>query len=186
VEASSAAPLALRPTFPIDDVCDQAHVFANEGKQLIYHSASFDHDIELSGFFRLVAWIAIDQPDTDIRVSVYEIDLDGDSVLLTSDCVRARFRESLREEKLVSTKEPLRYCFKQFTFVSRLLRKGSRLRLVIGPINSIYFEKNYNRGGVVAEETISDALPVTVKLFHDSEHPSALYVPLAHPDEGEP
>jgi hypothetical protein len=52
------------------------------------------------------------------------------------------------------------------------------LRLVIAPINSIHSEKNYNAGGIVAEETMKDARPVTVTLYHDRGHPSTLYVPL--------
>jgi uncharacterized protein len=47
----------------------------------------------------------------------------------------------------------------------------------VGPINSINIEKNYNAGGVVAEESMKDARPVTVTLFHDRAHPSALWVP---------
>jgi hypothetical protein len=33
----------------------------------------------------------------------------------------------------------------------------------------------------VAEESIEDARPVKVRLFHDREHPSALYVPIGQP-----
>ena len=46
------------------------------------------------------------------------------------------------------------------------------------PVNSLHYEKNYNAGGVVATETMRDARPVTVTLYHDREHPSTLYVPL--------
>jgi len=42
-------------------------------------------------------------------------------------------------------------------------------------------EKNYNSGGVVAEETGKDARTVNVTLYHDAAHPSALYVPIAAP-----
>jgi hypothetical protein len=51
------------------------------------------------------------------------------------------------------------------------------LRLVIAPINSIYYEKNYNTGGVAAKETVKDARTVKVTLFHDRAHPSTLFVP---------
>jgi hypothetical protein len=72
--------------------------------------------------------------------------------------------------------------FTGFFFVSYLMQPGHRLRLTIGPIDSIYHEKNYNSGGVVTEESIEDARPVTVKLFHDEMHPSALCVPFGHPE----
>jgi len=167
---------------------DQRMIHASVGRRLIYHSAIFEEAIEISGFFKFFGWLSIDQPDTDLHVSIYDIGLDGSSVLLTTDAMRARYRESLREAKLIRTIEPLRYDFERFTFVSRLIRKGHRLRLVVGPINSIYCQKNHNSGGVVADELIQDARPVTVRLFHDPSHASALSVPFGHPrreDAGE-
>jgi len=44
-----------------------------------------------------------------------------------------------------------------FTYFSRQLAKGSRLRLVVHLPNSIYLEKNYNSGGVV--QPIASAVP---------------------------
>jgi putative CocE/NonD family hydrolase len=170
----------LESTIDPESRADQRMIHAAVGKQFVYHSAPFDRDVEISGFFRLSAWLSIDQPDTDFRVSVYEIDLDGSAILLSTDSIRARYRESLREEKLIRTTEPLRYDFERFMFVSRRIAKGNRLRLVIGPVNSIYSQKNYNSGGIVSEESMKDARPVTVKLFHDQSHPNALYVPFGH------
>jgi putative CocE/NonD family hydrolase len=159
------------------DLVDQRLTLAADGKQLIYHSAPFNTDREISGFFMLSAWLAIDTPDTDFMVSVYEIEQGGRAILLTNDVLRARYRDSLREVSLIHTLQPLHYDFDHFTFVSRRVAKGSRLRLVIGPINSIYSEKNFNSGGVIARESLRDARPVTVTLFHDRDHRSALIVP---------
>ncbi len=157
---------------------DQRLLLAARGKLLVYHSAPFAQDTEISGFFKLSAWIALDQPDTDFAATVHEILPDGGSVRLSTDVMRARYRESLREARLVKKGEVLRYDFDRFTFISRQVKKGSRLRLVFGPINSIYAQKNYNSGGVVAEESRTDARKVTVRLYHDAHHPSALYVPI--------
>lgn len=157
---------------------DQRLVYARAGRQLVFHTKAFDKAVELSGSLRLEAWLAIDQPDTDFVASVYEIRSDGSSVPLGSDMMRARYRQGARAPALIKTKEPLLYDFKSFPFFSRQVAQGSRLRLVIGPVQSIYLEKNYNAGGVVAEETAKDARPVTVKLFHDKAHPSALYLPI--------
>jgi predicted acyl esterase len=153
-------------------------VHALAGKHLVYHSAPFEKDLELSGFFRLAVWLALDQPDTDIKAWVYEIGLDGSSLLLSEDWIRARHRESLREENLIRTRDALCYELKRFMFVARRVSKGHRLRLVIGPINSIYSQKNYNSGGVVSAESMRDARTVTVKVFHDPGRPSALYLPI--------
>jgi predicted acyl esterase len=112
---------------------------------------------------------------------VYEVTEDGGSILLSTDLIRARYRDGLREPRSVQTKGPLHYEFDRFTFVSRRVRKNSRLRLVIAPLDSIYYEKNYNSGGVVAAETLQAARPVTVTLYHDRAHQSALFVPVGQP-----
>jgi|HubBroStandDraft_4_1064222.scaffolds.fasta_scaffold01242_11 putative CocE/NonD family hydrolase len=178
LESELTGPVCLRPIFPTESLTDQHLIYAREGRQLIYHSAPFPADTELSGFFKLSAWLSIDQPDTDFGVAVYEIDNNGNSILLTTDVIRARYRESLREEKLIRTRDPLRYEFERFTFVSKLLKKGGRLRLIVGPIHSIYSQKNYNTGGTIAEDSVKNARLVTVKLFHDAAHSSVLYVPI--------
>jgi putative CocE/NonD family hydrolase len=154
--------------------------------QLVYQSGPMPEDTELSGFFHLIAFIAIDQPDTDFMASVYEVTTDGRVILLTSDMQRARYRDSPREPKPVTTQDPLRYDFSRFTFTSRLIPKGSRLRLVISAANSVYQETNYNAGGVVERETIKDARAVLVTVYHDPAHPSVLRIPLAAPEPHKP
>jgi putative CocE/NonD family hydrolase len=163
------------------DLTSQRLLFAREGKLLVYHSAPFAEDTDVAGYFRLNAWLAIDQPDTDFAVSIYEITADGRSILLTDDVKRARYRESLRQARLVTTREPLEYTFDSFLWTARRIAKGSRLRLVIGPNDSIQVQKNYNSGKPVSDETLADARPVKVTLVHDARHPSALVVPLAAP-----
>jgi putative CocE/NonD family hydrolase len=164
----------------LDSALDREVALANTA-QVVYVSAPFDEDRELSGFFRLEAWISLDQPDTDFAVTVSEISPNGTVTPLTTDILRARYRESARSQKLVTTKEPLRYDFRRFTFASRLVRKGCRLELVLSAANSISTQKNYNSGGVVADETMQDAHPVRVEIYHDAKHPSALFVPLGAP-----
>ena len=173
---------ALETTLDPTSKVDQRWVLANDGKQLVYHSSPFSKDTELSGFFKLAAWLSIDQSDTDFGVSVYEVDPNGQSILLTTDQLRARYREGLRQAVPITTRRPLRYDFDHFTFVSRLVAKGSRLRLVIGPINSIYTQKNYNSGKNVSAESMRDARPVTVSLIHDRGHPTVLSVPIGQPN----
>jgi uncharacterized protein len=173
---------ALESTVDPADMTDARMVHALVGKQLLYHSEPFDCDTEITGFFRLSAWLSIDQLDTDIRAWIYEVGLDGSSTQLTSDWIRARYRKSLREAQLVRTTDPLHYMFDHFAFVSRRIAAGHRLRLVIGPINSIYWQRNHNAGGMVSNETIEDARTVTVRLFHDADHRSVLHVPLGQPE----
>jgi uncharacterized protein len=159
-------------------IVEQRMIHAAHGRQLIYHGAPLTDDIEISGFFRLTVWLSIDRPDTDLRAAVYEIASDGSSVLLATNTLRARYRENLREQKLIRTAEPQRYDFERFNFVSRRIARTHRLRLTVGPIHSIHHQKNYQGGGIVSQESSRDARTITVDLIHGPQCPSALYVPL--------
>jgi hypothetical protein len=157
---------------------DQRYVMNLNGNGVVYHGAPFAADTEVTGWLRLVAWMAMDVPDTDFAASVYEIRPDGQSILLTEDLLRARYRESLREERLVTAGAIERYTFDGFMFFSRRVAKGSRLRLVVRSPNSIHLQKNFNGGGVVAEESAEDARTAQVAVYHDAEHKSFLELPI--------
>ena len=143
-----------------------------------YHSEPFGDATEVTGFLKLTVWLAMDVPDTDLEAEVYEILPGGGSVALTSATMRARYRESLRQEKLVTPGRTEKYVFDNFTFFSRLVAKGSRLRLFVHCLNSTGTEKNYNSGGVVALETAKDARTAHVTLVHNGEHQSTLELPV--------
>lgn len=145
---------------------------------VVYHSEPFTEDTEATGYLKFVAWMSMNVPDTDFQVAVYEIQRDGTSVLLTSDQMRARYRESLTKEKLVKPGEINRYEFSTFQFFSRRIAKGSRLRLILSCPNTIQLEKNYNSGGVVAEESAKDARTAHITVYHDASHPSLLEIPV--------
>jgi putative CocE/NonD family hydrolase len=144
----------------------------------VYHSQPFTEATEISGFVKLVVWMSLDVPDTDFGVTLYEITPDGESIQLTGDALRARYRDSPTTAKLVKPGEINRYEFSGFTFFSRQVAKGSRLRLVLTSPNSINLEKNYNSGGVVEEESGKDAHTAHITLYHDRDHPSSLELPL--------
>lgn len=161
-----------------DYLTDQRYSLNLFGNGLVYHSSPFDEDTEISGYVKLILWIALDVPDTDFWATVSEITPDGKYIRLTEDLLRARYRESLRQEKLITPEEINRCEFTGFTFFSKRVLKGSRLRLLICCPNSIFIQKNYNSGGVVAEETDKEAQTAHVTLYHDADHPSYLDLPV--------
>ncbi len=148
------------------------------GNGLVYHSAAFTKGTEITGWVRFVAWISLNVPDTDFSVALSEILPNGKVIKLTQDLLRARYRDSLREEKLVVPGEINQYTFDGFTFFSRRIGKGSRLRLIINCPNTIYLQKNYNSGGVVAKETNKNARTAQITLYHDSGYRSYLEIPI--------
>jgi putative CocE/NonD family hydrolase len=176
-------PLDVRPAEDLQNevpgyLLDQSGALNLYGDGLVYHGEPFPAATEISGQVRLSLWMALDVPDTDFKADLYEVLPNGGSVLLTSDVLRARYRESLEKETPVPRGEILRYDFTGFPWFSRRVSRGSRLRLVVSCPNSIAFEKNYNSGGVVADETAKDARTAHVAVYHDAEHPSALEIPI--------
>lgn len=153
------------------------------GNGAVYHSEPLAEATEVSGFAKLTLWLSMDVPDTDLEASLYEILPDGGAVLLTSAAMRARYRESPRQEKLVTPGKTEKYVFDNFRFFSRQIAKGSRLRLLVRCPNTPWVEKNYNGGGVVAAESGKDARTAHVTLWHDGEHPSALELPIGKTGE---
>jgi putative CocE/NonD family hydrolase len=177
-------PLDVRPAElerqKVDNVLtDQRYALNLFGNGLAYHSEPLPNETEVAGDLKFVAWIKLNVPDTDFQARVYEIQPDGTSIFLAGDRLRARYRESLREPKLVEPGKVVRYEFTGFPFFARVLKKGSRLRLVFHSPNSIYLEKNYNSGGTVETETAHDARTAEVTLYHDADRPSHLVLPVS-------
>jgi len=171
-------PGAAEPDDEPSGLTSQRAVLNLFGEGVVYHSELFDEATEISGFAKLTVWLQMDVPDTDLEADLYEILPDGGSVVLTGATMRARYRESPREAKPVPAGKIEKYVFDNFTFFSRQVGRGSRLRLVIRSMNSTGAEKNYNSGGVVAAETGKDAKTAHITLVHDGDRPSALELPI--------
>jgi len=157
---------------------DQTYAYNLGNKGVVYHSAAFEKETETSGFFELNAYIETDVKDVDIRADIYEIKTDGTSILLTSNTIRARYNESTEHEKLLTPGEITLFHFNKFSFISRVIEKGSRLRLIISSPNSINLQKNYCSAGVIVNETAKDAHTAHVKIYNDSKHPGILFMPV--------
>ncbi|MDX1572366.1 MAG: CocE/NonD family hydrolase [Xanthomonadales bacterium] len=169
---------------PISDdyIVDQSEVMWTDGDGLIYHSEPFAEPTEISGYLRFEAWLEMDVPDTDVNVTLYEILPDGTSIALTGETQRARYRDSLEVETLMTPGEIEHFVFERFYFFSRLIGKGSRLRLFIRPANGLAQQRNYNAGGVVAQETKADARTATVRLHLGPDTPTRLSLPVVDRD----
>lgn len=175
-------PLKLMPKKEVSDLfasasfLDQQQAYAED--ILIYHSEPLKEDQEVAGYVRLKAYIELNVPDTDFLVSLYEITEKGTSINLGSGVMRARYRNSLSKPELVKPGDINLYDIRLMLYFVRKLDKGSRLRLIVTCQNSPDFQKNYNSGGVVSEETAKDARKAIIKLYHDKKHPSALILPV--------
>ena len=157
---------------------DQAYPLSIGKDGLVYHTEALPNETPFIGCPAVTLWVSIDTPDVDLSAHLYEIQPDGTSIALWTDTRRLRYRDSLREAKLVKPGDIVRCDFNPGLFVARRLMKGSRLRLVVSSPNSSQWQKNYCSGGVVAEETAKDARTCHVQVYHDATHPSTIQLPL--------
>jgi uncharacterized protein len=157
---------------------DQTFALSIGGDGLVYHTEPLANETPLIGCPEVTLWLSIDTPDVDLECDLYEVQPDGTTIALWSTPRRLRYRESLREAKLVKPGEILKCNFNPGLFVARRLMKGSRLRLIVTAVNSISWQKNYCSGGVVADETAKDARTCHVQVYHDAEHASTIQLPL--------
>jgi hypothetical protein len=184
-------PLVLTPVAELlKDQGDDPLVHSSEPfktDRLIYVSDRLPSTITLAGVMQLFANISLDTPDGDVGAEVDAILPDGRTLVLGQDMMRARFRHGIHgiEKAQLATPgaiEPWR--FDQFYFTVRELPKGTRLRVVLGPLNTPDVQKNYNSGGRIGYETAKDARTATITLHLDPEHASYLELPLAPTETG--
>ena len=153
------------------------HTTAGE-KALLYQTAPLKEDTEVTGQLKLSAWLALNVPDADLAVSVYEVRPDGACIYLTTDVQRARYRQSLRTAQLVKPGAVELYTFNTFYYLSRTLQRGSRLRLVLGTPSPLASARNYHGGGNPTAESGKDARTAVISVYHDAKHPSVLELPV--------
>ncbi|WP_181918396.1 MULTISPECIES: CocE/NonD family hydrolase [unclassified Wenzhouxiangella] len=165
-----------------DYIVDQTEVVMTDGDGLIFHSEPFDEATEISGNIRVEAFIEMDVPDTDVDATLYEIRVDGSSIALAGQTLRARHRDGLREVRMMKPGTIEKLVFDRFYWFSRKVAEGSRLRLFIRPANGIGDQRHYNAAKPVHEQTASDARTATVRLHHDEEHRSRLILPVVSDD----
>jgi uncharacterized protein len=151
---------------------------AGQRRAVVFESAPLAADTEMAGALRLLLECAADTPDYDLMAQVLLVRADGAAVQLGQDIRRARFRHGFFHAELLKPGETAEIPF-EFNWAAWRLPAGARLRVVIAPLNSPDYQKNYNSGGRIGYERLEDARIAHIRLLHDATHPSRLLVPLA-------
>jgi uncharacterized protein len=151
---------------------------AYEKRAMVFHSQAFDQDTEIAGHVRLTLVCAADTPDFDLWAQVMMVQPDGTAVQLGQDIRRARFRDGFFKEELLKPGQIVEIPF-EFNWGAWRIPAGARLRLVLTPLNSPNYQKNYNTGGRIGYENPADARVAHIRIFHDGRRSSRLLLPLA-------
>jgi len=159
-----------------EDAKSQFRAF--QKRAITFHSDPFSRATEVAGQMHLTLVCAADAPDFDLWAQVLMVLPDGSAVRLGEDIRRARFRNSQFKEELLKAGQVVEIPF-EFNWSAWRIPAGARLRLIIAPLNSPNYQKNYNSGGRVGYEKLQEARIAQIKIFHDAKHASLLSVPLA-------
>lgn len=155
---------------------------AYEQHALVFHSAPLPESVEVAGQMRLNLIVESDAPDFDLWAQVQLVGPDGSAVTLGQDIRRARFRDGFFQQELLQPHQVVTIPF-TFNWLAWRIPAGARIRLVLMPLNSPNYQKNYNTGGRIGYEDPKNARVAHIELFHDGNRASVLLLPLAAPGQ---
>jgi putative CocE/NonD family hydrolase len=144
-------------------------------------------DVEVTGEIEVKLWISSTAVDTDFTAKLIDVyppseDFPGGFDLNIGDGIaRARFRDSLKEEKLMEPGKIYPITVKLYP-TSNVFKRGHRIRVDVSSSNFPRFDVNPNTGEPLANNRRIETCVNTI--YHDSEHPSHILLPIV-PRESE-
>lgn len=147
----------------------------------VFETAPLAEDIEVTGEIEVKLWASSSAVDTDFTaklIDVYPPGADwphGFDLNLTDGIVRARFRDSLQEEKLMEPGKVYPFTIKLYP-TSNVFKKGHRIRVDISSSNFPRFDVNPNTGEPLQQNRRT--VIATNTIHFGGEHPSHIVLPV--------
>jgi uncharacterized protein len=164
--------------------CDSPHLKPGprdqrpvEGRNdvLVYSTPVLTQDLEVTGPVKVELFVTSSAVDSDFTAKLVDVWPDGFAQNLTEGIVRGRYRDSQASPMFLNPGQNYKLTIDVWA-TSNVFRKGHRLRLEISSSNFPRFDRNSNNGEVSASARTS--VTATNTIFHDTEHPSALILPV--------
>ncbi len=164
--------------------CDSGHLAPGprdqrlaEGRDdvLVYSTPAFARDTEITGPISLELFAKSSAVDTDFTAKLVDVWPDGFAQNLTEGIIRARYRDSQEKPTLLNPEQTYKFIIDLWS-TSNVFLKGHVLRLEVSSSNVPRFDRNLN-----PEESAGEGqnfVSATNTILHDSEHPSALALPI--------
>lgn len=131
--------------------------------------------LEVTGHVSAVLHIESSATDTDFTAKLVDVFPDGRAIYLTDGIIRARYRESLTDPRLMQPGQTYEVTI-DMSVTSNVFLPGHRIRLEISSSNFPRYDRNSNTGEVpVRAGSVISAIN-TVR--HGPEHPSRLVLPV--------
>jgi predicted acyl esterase len=149
---------------------------------LLFSTDVLAEPVEVTGQITAKLFVSSDCPDTDFTVKLTDVYPDGRSMLVTDGILRARFRESLNEEKLLEPGKAYELDVDVWS-TSLVFNRGHRIRIAVSSSNAPRFDPNPNTGaGFRANKETRVA---TNTVYFSSKYPSRVLLPI-HKEKPQP
>jgi len=148
---------------------------------VVFRTDPLPEDLEVTGEIEVKLWASSNARDTDFTaklIDVYPPSADwpgGFDLNIGDGIVRARFRDGLKEEKLMQPGEIYPLTVRLYP-TSNVFKKGHRVRVDISSSNFPRFDLNPNTGEPLNDNRRSMSAVNTI--HHDAGHPSQIILPV--------
>jgi hypothetical protein len=150
---------------------DVSHVQARPDV-LTFTTVALQQDLDVVGPIRVILYVSSTAVDTDFTARLSDVFADGRAIQLQSGGLRARYRNLQGEPELLEPGHVYRLEIDLWATANRF-RAGHKLRLDLSSSDFPRFDRNANRGG-----DPGPPIPATQTIYHDSQYPSHLVVPI--------
>ncbi len=144
---------------------------------LCYTTPVLDHPVEVTGHVSLTLFVCSSAPDTDFTGKLVDVFPDGRAIFLTDGILRARYRNSLAEPRLLAPDQVYEVTV-DLSVTSNVFLPGHRIRLEVSSSNFPRFDRNTNTGASIAEDGERDVRVAVNRVWHGPGHPSRLVLPV--------
>lgn len=149
---------------------------------VVFETGPLGEDLEVTGEIEARLWVSSSAVDTDFTVKLVDVYPASDDwpggfdLKITEGILRARFRESLAEEKPMVPGEVYPVTVRLYP-TSNVFKRGHRLRVEVSSSNFPRFDVNPNTGEPLNEHRRRVVADNTI--HHDAARPSAIVLPVA-------
>ncbi|WP_394225393.1 CocE/NonD family hydrolase [Pseudoalteromonas spongiae] len=130
----------------------------------------FTEDMELTGAISGFFDISVNKKDVDIGFNYYEVTTEGEVFHLNNYRSRASYADDMGERRLLMPNKKRRVPIVNARFTSKLIKKGSKIVLVLNVNKNTDAQVNLGSGKPVNHESIADTgEPMNLKWYLSSE-----------------
>jgi uncharacterized protein len=147
----------------------------NRDDVLVYSTKPLAEDMEATGPVTLELWAKSSVVDTDFTAKLVDVAPNGLALNLTDGILRMRYRDSQEKPEMMNPDQVYKITVDLWA-TSNVFKKGHILRLEVSSSNFPRFDRNLNTGAEQA--TSREFVSATNTILHDTEHPSALVLPV--------